>query len=61
MYGQLPSVVRDTATTYDMAVTQLLLEWEKEQYDQAQGKPATPKLTVEEMQAMMARVRSEGK
>ena len=53
MYGQLPSYVLAHGTTYDMLVTDALLSWENEQYNKAQGKISTPKLTQEEMTAML--------
>lgn len=59
MYGQLPSYVRDHATTYDMMVTEAVLTWEKEQYDKAQGKPSVPKLSVEDMKSMLNNSRKE--
>lgn len=61
MYGQLPSYVKDHATTYDMLVTDALLSWEQEQYNKAQGKLSTPNLSQEEMQAMLDRVRNRPK
>ncbi len=61
MYGQLPSYVRNNATTFDIIVTSTLLAWEKEQYDKADGKTATPNLSTNEMQAMIDRVRKERK
>jgi hypothetical protein len=57
MYGQLPSVVLNHATTYDMLVTDALLSWENEQYERAQGKVPTPNLSQEEMKSMLARVK----
>lgn len=58
MYGQLPSYVKEHATLYDMRVTSAVLAWEQEQYDKASGRPSAPKLTVEEMKAMLERVRN---
>ena len=57
MYGVLPSDVKLRATTYDMLVTEALLSWEKEQYERAQGKLPTPKLSQEEMKAMINNVK----
>jgi hypothetical protein len=59
MYGQLPSYVKEHATLYDMRVTSAVLAWEQEQYDKASGKPSTPKLSQEDMKAMLKRVRKE--
>lgn len=57
MYGQLPSYVRDNATTFDMLVTNTLLAWENEQYDKASGKTSTPQLSEEQMKAMIKAVK----
>lgn len=59
MYGQLPSYTRDNATTFDMRVTTTMLAWENEQYDKAAGVPSVPKLSQEEMLAMIKSVREE--
>lgn len=59
MYGQLPSTVLATATTYDMMVTDALLSWEQEQIDRANGKLPKHDLSQEEMQAMLDRVRNQ--
>lgn len=59
LYGQLPSYVKANATTYDMLVTNAVLSWEREQYDKANGKSATPQVSVEEMKAMLDRVKNK--
>jgi hypothetical protein len=59
MYGQLPSVVLNHATTYDMLVTDALLSWENEQYEKAQGKMPSPNLSQDEMKAMLDRVKNK--
>lgn len=59
MYGQLPSYVRDNATTFDIIVTNTVLAWEQEQYDKANGKTTVPELSLDEMQAMMKAARKE--
>ena len=61
MYGQLPSYVKANATTYDMLVTDTVLSWEQEQYDKANGKPTAPKISVDEMKAMLQRVKDQTK
>lgn len=53
LYGQLPSYIRDNATTFDMLVTNTMLAWEKEQYDKVSGKSSTPELSQEQMKAMI--------
>ena len=59
MYGQLPSYVRDNATTYDIMVMDAYVSWEREQYDLASGKKPVPKLSTEEMMAMIKNARGE--
>ncbi len=59
MYGQLPSYVKEHATTYDMLVTNTLLAWEQEQYDKASGKTTTPELSQEQMKAMIKATREQ--
>lgn len=59
LYGQLPSYVKEHATLFDMRVTNAVLAWEQEQYDKASGKSSTPKLSQDEMQAMLERVRNK--
>lgn len=61
MYGQLPSHVKDNATTFDILVTNTMLAWEKEQYDKASGKLTVPELSQEQMKEMIRRVRSDAK
>jgi hypothetical protein len=59
-YGLLPSQVRDTATTYDIKVTETLVAWENKMHEEAStGRPAVPKLTQEKMMAMMAKVKKD--
>jgi hypothetical protein len=57
LYGVLPSDVRSRATTYDLLVTDALWSWEHEQYEKSQGKVVAPKLTQEQMQAMVNNVK----
>lgn len=52
-YGQLPHVIRDTATTYDLMIYDVARTWEKYHHDRANGKTMTEP-NLEEMQAMMA-------
>lgn len=58
LYGQLPSYVRDNATTYDLRVADIMMSWETQRLDELKGgiKPP-PKLTQEEMQAMLDKVK----
>jgi len=57
-YGLLPSQVRDNATTYDIKVTETLVSWENKLHEEATtGRPVAPKLTQDQMMAMIARVK----
>jgi hypothetical protein len=64
-YGMLPSQALANATTFDLHVLDMSSRWIKYQQEQQEQKhgnktaPAIPKLTVEQMQAMMARVRNQ--
>jgi hypothetical protein len=58
-YHMLPSQVAAAATTYDLQVFNSLMTWEQEQQDKAAGKKPVPKLSQEEMQAMLDRVRKK--
>ena len=59
-YGLLPSQVRDTATTYDIKVTETLVAWENKLHTEAStGRPVAPKLTQEQMMSMMAKVKKD--
>jgi len=60
-YGQLPSYVRDNATTYDVMVYDVMMSWQEHQRNQAEGKLETPKLTQEQMMAMMSKVKNKDK
>ena len=58
MYGQLPSYVKATATTYDLMVMETVLSWEKQTYDEANGIKHTPKLSQEQMLKIMEDARN---
>jgi len=60
-YGVLPSVVRESATTYDLMIYDVMMSWEQYQHEQASGKNPTPKLSQEEMMAALERVRNKDK
>jgi hypothetical protein len=58
MYGQLPSQVRDTATTYDLMVADIMLSWESQKIEEMKGGIKTPpKLSEAQMKAMLDRVK----
>lgn len=61
MYGVLPSVIKSQGTTYDIKVTEALMDWEQKMYDEANGIPAKPNLTQEQMKAMIKQVKGAKK
>lgn len=58
-YHVLPSVIVAQANTYDVLVYNSVMAWEQEQQDKAAGKKPVPKLSPEQMKAMLERVRSK--
>lgn len=58
-YHMLPSQVAAAATTYDLQVFNSLMTWEQEQQDKSAGKKPATKLSEEQMQAMIQRVREK--
>lgn len=56
-YGLLPSEVRSRGTLYDIKVTEALVAWEHKITTEAST--GVPQLTVDQMQAMMERVKNE--
>ena len=58
-YGLLPSQVRESGTTYDLMIYDVMMAWEQNQQDQANGKKVTPVLTQEEMMSALERVKKE--
>lgn len=56
-YGQLPSYVKANATTYDVKVMDLMLSWEEQNRQEREGVRPSPKLTQEQMIAMIERTR----
>lgn len=61
MYGQLPSQVEANATTFDIMVYDVMMSWEEHQRNQSEGKLETPKLSQEQMMAMMNKVKNKDK
>jgi hypothetical protein len=59
MYGQLPSYIEANATTFDIMVYDVMMSWEEHQRNQAEGKLDTPKLSQEQMTAMLEKVRKK--
>ena len=58
-YHMLPSQVAASATTYDLQVFNSLMTWEQEQQDKASGIKPVPKLSEDEMQAMIKKAREK--
>lgn len=59
-YHCLPSEAIERGTTFDLYVLDVSTKWHNRQHDIAQGRESstiTPELSVEEMQAMIARVK----
>jgi hypothetical protein len=59
-YKCLPSEALDRATTFDLRVLEVQSQWERRQRDIAEGKQsakASPKLSQQQMQAMIDRVK----
>jgi hypothetical protein len=57
-YSVLPSEALSRATTFDLAILDASAKWERYQQDKANGvKPKAPKLTQEEMLAMVKSVK----
>jgi len=55
-WGILPHVIRDTATTYDLMVFDVINTWEKYQIDKATGK-SSYEPSLEQMKEMMAQAK----
>ena len=60
-YGVLPSVVRESATIYDLMIYDVMMSWEQYQQERASGKNTTPQLSQEQMMAALKRVKKEKK
>ena len=60
-YGILPSQVREFATTYDLMIYDVMMSWEQYQQEKAEGKTPTPKLSQDQMIAMMDKVKQKDK
>ncbi len=58
-YHILPSEIVDRANTYDIQVFNAVMAWEQEQIDKQNGVKPVPKMTTEQMTAMLERVRRE--
>jgi hypothetical protein len=62
-YGKLPSEILREATTFDLYAMDLGVRYEYVARQKAEGtyKKPTPKLSVEEMKAILARSKKSGK
>jgi len=60
-YGQLPSTVRESGTIYDLMIYDVMMSWEQYQQEKAEGKTPAPKLSQEQMMAMVEKTKSKDK
>jgi hypothetical protein len=60
-YGILPSQVRESGTTYDLMIYDVMMSWEQYQADKANGRNPAPDLSQEQMLAMIQRTRQKAK
>jgi len=60
-YGQLPSTVRESGTIYDLMIYDVMMSWEQYQQEKANGNNPAPKLSQEQMMAMMEKVKNKDK
>jgi len=58
-YSLLPSQALANATTFDLYVLDVHTRWLKYQQAQNEGQPQTPKLSVDQMKAMIDRVKNK--
>jgi hypothetical protein len=60
-YHKLPSEVLANGTIFDLMVYDVMMTWEQEQQDKANGVKKTPALTQEQMLEMVERTRNKSK
>lgn len=60
-YHKLPSEVLANGTIFDLMVYDVMMTWEQEQQDKANGVKKTPELTQEQMLKMVERTKSKSK
>lgn len=58
-YGQLPSYVRDNATTFDIMVMDVMMTWEEHQQDKAEGRTRPPELSQEQLLQILKESRGQ--
>lgn len=58
-YGVLPSKVLAEGTTFDLMVYDIMITWEREQQDRAEGKKPKPNLSQRQMMDMIAKARAD--
>lgn len=58
-YHCLPSEALERATTFDLHVLDVSTKWEQRRNDSSNGTNPSKQISIEEMQAMIARTRSE--
>lgn len=52
-YGVLPSVLIETASTYDLMVYDVSMTWEEEMYNRSENKSSVPNLNQDELLAIL--------
>ena len=57
-YGVLPSIVINTATTYDLMIADVMNSWEDFQHKKAMGKMPIPDFTQEQLVNMLNKAKS---
>jgi tRNA C32,U32 (ribose-2'-O)-methylase TrmJ len=60
-YHKLPSEVLANANTFDIMVYDVMMAWEQEQQDKANGVKKAPELTQEQMLKMVAKTKDKAK
>jgi len=60
-YHKLPSEVLANGTIFDLMVYDVMMTWEQEQQDKANGVKKTPELTQDQMLKMVERTKTKSK
>ena len=58
-FGLLPSQVRTQATSYDIMVLDVMVTWEKDIQERAQGRIEAPNLSQDELIKIMKEAKGE--
>lgn len=57
-YGVLPSIVINTATTYDLMIADVMSSWEEYHFNKKMGKNPIPDFTQEQLVNMLNKAKS---